>query len=48
MSMFICNHCGRYVDSDYSPCYEAPDNPLELLCEDCQERLEMDEEGGEP
>lgn len=40
MSMFYCHHCDRYVDSDYSVCHEDPDNPLELICEDCHERDE--------
>uniref|UniRef100_A0A6M3L5Q1 Uncharacterized protein n=1 Tax=viral metagenome TaxID=1070528 RepID=A0A6M3L5Q1_9ZZZZ len=47
MSIFICNECGKYVDSDFHHCYEDPTDGTELLCEQCYFNL-YDEDGELP
>lgn len=39
MSMVICEHCDRFVDSDDEPhCFvDQPDGSTEVICENCQE-----------
>jgi hypothetical protein len=42
--MFYCQRCDNYIDSDYSPHYEDPDNLLELICKDCYDKLTEEED----
>ena len=46
MAMFICNKCGNYVDNDYHPCSQDPNDELGLICPECA--FEMEEEKETP
>ena len=46
MSCFICNECGKFIDSDYSGCEEDPKCGTELICLECYGEF-YDEEGAE-
>ena len=35
MAMYYCHHCDSYVDDDWHPGEEDPENPLELICPSC-------------
>ena len=37
MSIYICNHCGNYVDDDYHPGEVDPDDDCKLICPRCSE-----------
>ena len=44
MSLYICNHCDRPCDADYEGCYTDPNDDTELICEECHEAVELEEE----
>ena len=44
MSVFICDICGKHVDSDFKECYEHPKG---LICHECQWEVEDDAEAKE-
>lgn len=41
MSVFMCDICGKHVDSDFKECYEHPKG---LICQECQWEVEDDAE----
>ena len=41
MACYKCSRCDEFKDDDWNPGTEDPDNPYELMCEDC---VEGDEE----
>ena len=45
MAIYYCHHCDQYVDDDYHPGEEDPENELELICPECL--LELQEEAEE-
>ena len=42
MSIYICAICDEPKDNDHHPCAEYGDN--ELICDDCQNEIEDNEE----
>ena len=42
MSMFMCSRCRKIKDSDFHVCQKDPDDELELVCEECNERDHKD------
>jgi hypothetical protein len=42
MSVFRCEKCEEYVDSDYDECHEYKGG---LICDDCHLELEEEETG---
>lgn len=48
MSMYICNHCDGLKDGDWNTCHEDPNNPNELICDDCNNELDDDDDDDLP
>ena len=44
MSMYICNECGRLLDSDLVGFEEDPQDGTEGICPDCYEDLYGEED----
>lgn len=44
MAIYICNECGEFRDDDIDLCETDPRDDTKLICLDCAERLEDEEE----
>jgi len=44
MGAYICNRCDRCFDSSEVVCYEDPTDDTKLICEDCHEELEDEDD----
>ena len=44
MAIYRCSRCDRFVDDDWEPGIEDPENSLEMMCESCAEAY-LDEDG---
>jgi hypothetical protein len=40
MSMFVCEFCSNFVDSDYFNRYTNSEHDTTLICENCNEKIE--------
>jgi hypothetical protein len=44
MGMYFCDSCNSLKDDDYEPCTESKKDGLGLLCEECSQEEEEEEE----
>ena len=40
MSLFFCDYCARYRDTEFHGCVGHPDDECVCICEDCAQRAE--------
>lgn len=41
MSIYICDECGKTKDDDYEPCCSISSRPLDFICPECFETLDL-------
>jgi len=39
MSVYRCEQCENYIDSDYEGCYLHPEDNCSLICEPCHKEI---------
>ena len=44
MAVYRCEECQEWMDNDYCPCAEHPTIKNGLVCPDCADELEEDED----
>ena len=44
MGCYICTKCDRLIDGDWNPGVEDVDTKFGLMCSDCADELEDDED----
>lgn len=43
MAIYRCDDCEQFIDDDWEPCVEHPDDTCQLLCPACAEKYEEEE-----
>lgn len=44
MSIYFCAECDNPIDNDYHPCQEFPEGSNKLVCPECMDEIEYENE----